>query len=174
MMGVVSLRGRCRISLAVSNPSIPGMLTSSRMTAKSSRKRQRKASVPERARTRFWRKSESRTSWARSLSGRSSTIRILTFSSATSVGWNSLVMSTMHPAPQEREETFRIHGLGNVIACARFNTFLAIALHRLGGQSDDRKGGKAIHRANGTHGLVTIHLRQHDIHEHEINPLIAL
>ena len=48
MIGVVSERGRCRISAAVSKPSIPGMFTSSRMTAKSCLSRQRNASLPER------------------------------------------------------------------------------------------------------------------------------
>ena len=54
MIGVRSQRGCWWISVAVSNPSIPGMLTSSRMTAKSSFKRRWSASTPECARTRSW------------------------------------------------------------------------------------------------------------------------
>jgi hypothetical protein len=38
MIGVVSERWRCRMSAAVSKPSITGMFTSSRITAKSGRR----------------------------------------------------------------------------------------------------------------------------------------
>ena len=49
MIGVCAERWRSRISAAVSKPSMPGMLTSSRMTAKSCSRSWRSASRPERA-----------------------------------------------------------------------------------------------------------------------------
>jgi hypothetical protein len=51
MIGVISDWCRCRISAAVSNPSMTGMHTSRRMTAKSWARRQRRAAVPDSAST---------------------------------------------------------------------------------------------------------------------------
>jgi hypothetical protein len=51
MIGVSSHCWRRRISAAVSKPSISGIWTSSRMTAKSWTVRQRRAAVPESAST---------------------------------------------------------------------------------------------------------------------------
>ena len=48
MIGVCADLRRARISAAVSKPSMPGMLTSSRMTANSCSSSQRSASSPER------------------------------------------------------------------------------------------------------------------------------
>ena len=48
MIGIVLVRSRCLISSAVSNPSMPGICTSSRITAKSLVSRRRSASSPER------------------------------------------------------------------------------------------------------------------------------
>ena len=52
MIGVCCERSRSRISAAVSKPSMPGIWTSIRMTAKSSSRMRSSASSPERARTR--------------------------------------------------------------------------------------------------------------------------
>ena len=51
MIGVISDCRRWRISAAVSNPSMIGMRTSSRMTAKSWAMTQRSAATPESAST---------------------------------------------------------------------------------------------------------------------------
>ena len=51
MMGVSSERGRCRISCAVSKPSMIGMRTSSSTTANSDRNSWRRASAPDEAST---------------------------------------------------------------------------------------------------------------------------
>jgi hypothetical protein len=51
MIGVCSELLRCRMSRAVSKPSIPGMLTSSRINANSRFRRDLSASSPEFART---------------------------------------------------------------------------------------------------------------------------
>src|ERR1044071_5267784 len=81
MIGVCWERGRERISSAVSKPSIIGMFTSRRMTAKSCCSSARRASRPEYARTIFCPRSPRIASRASSLSGRSSTRRMLTRSS---------------------------------------------------------------------------------------------
>src|ERR1700704_3084530 len=176
MIGVVSERRRCRMRAAVSKPSIPGMFTSSRMTAKSCLSRQRSASFPDAARTRFWFSSDNTVSCASSLSGRSSTIRMLTFSSAGSVVAleSAGIGLTMKPVAQERQETLGVHRLRDVIAGAGVDAFLAIALHRFRGQRDDRQLLEAIHRANGADGFVAIHLWQHDVHQHQIGLRLAL
>ena len=54
MMGMWAERLRPRIIAAVSSPSIPGMLTSRRMTAKSFLSTSRNASSPDFTMTRFW------------------------------------------------------------------------------------------------------------------------
>ena len=51
MIGVISDCRRCRMRAAVSNPSMIGMRTSSRMTAKSWAMTQRNAASPESAST---------------------------------------------------------------------------------------------------------------------------
>jgi hypothetical protein len=53
MIGVSRERSRLRISRAVSKPSMPGMRTSSRITAKSFFSARRSASSPEAAVSRF-------------------------------------------------------------------------------------------------------------------------
>ena len=81
MIGVCAVWRRLRIIAAVSKPSMPGMFTSSRMTAKSRSSRTRSASRPERAVITFWPKPSRMVSYTRSFSGRSSTTRMSTFSS---------------------------------------------------------------------------------------------
>ena len=63
---------------------MPGMFTSSRITAKSWRRIAFSASLPEPALMSFWPRSDRTASSARSLSGRSSTSRMLTLSSTSS------------------------------------------------------------------------------------------
>ena len=54
MIGVWAVWRRLRIIEAVSNPSMSGMWTSSRMSANSRSSKKRSASRPERAVTMFW------------------------------------------------------------------------------------------------------------------------
>ena len=77
MIGVCAERLYLRIRLAVSKPSMSGMLTSSRITANSRCSTSRKASVPERTKIRFWSSSSSTVRKTSSFSGRSSTTRML-------------------------------------------------------------------------------------------------
>ncbi len=48
----------------------------------------------------------------------------------------------MQPHPQRGQELFGIDRLGEIIRRAGLQAFLAIALHRLGGQGDDRQAAK--------------------------------
>src|SRR5947209_4356369 len=77
MIGVRRERSRLRIRRAVSKPSIPGMRTSSRITAKSFFSARRSASSPDCAIIRFWPSVESSSCSAKRLFGSSSTSRIL-------------------------------------------------------------------------------------------------
>src|SRR6187397_2911267 len=102
----------------------------------------------------FWFSSSRTTSSASSFSGLSSTSRILTLESSIAVG-AIRVSPCVHcrkgrhkcrpynlpiePHPQQRQKLLGIHRLGDVVARAGFDALLAVALHRLGGQRDDRK-----------------------------------
>src|SRR3954471_20105583 len=77
MIGVNRERSRLRMSRAVSKPSMPGMRTSSRITAKSFFSARRSASSPDWAIIRFWPSVESSSCSANRLFGSSSTSRIL-------------------------------------------------------------------------------------------------
>ncbi len=78
-------------------------------------------------------------------------------------------MAADHPDAQHREELFQIHRLGNVIGRARLDALGAVALHRLGGQSDDRKRAESGDLPDRPHGFVAVHLRHHDVHQHQID-----
>src|SRR5919198_4953786 len=76
MIGVSRERSRLLIMRAVSKPSMPGMRTSSRITAKSFFSARRSASSPDWAIIRFWPSVESSSCNANRLFGSSSTSRI--------------------------------------------------------------------------------------------------
>src|ERR1700730_17355629 len=81
MIGVCCERSRSRIKVAVSKPSMPGILTSIKIAAKSLSSRQRRHSNPERALTIFCPRFASVASSATKLLGWSSTSKTLTFGS---------------------------------------------------------------------------------------------
>src|SRR5262249_39667648 len=72
------------------------------------------------------------------------------------------------PDPQEREELLSVDGLGDVIRGPRFQAFLAVSLHGLGRQGNDRQGLKFAAGTDSAHGLVAVHLGHHNIHEHDV------
>src|SRR5438128_1867413 len=94
MIGVCCERSRSRIKAAVSKPSMPGILTSIKITAKSLSSRQRRHSNPERARTTFCPRLASVASSASKLFGWSSTSKMLTFCSTEGT---SLLNSSVKP-----------------------------------------------------------------------------
>src|SRR5436853_1658804 len=83
MIGVSRERSRLRIRRAVSKPSMPGMRTSSRITAKSFFSARRSASSPDCAIIRFWPRPESSSCSANRLFGSSSTSRIFACGAAS-------------------------------------------------------------------------------------------
>src|SRR5437763_6638747 len=87
MIGMWADRSRRLMISAVSSPSMPGICTSRRMTAKSPwSSRQRSASLPELALTSSWPNGSSNASRASRLAGWSSTMRILARSSSVTSG----------------------------------------------------------------------------------------
>src|SRR5579872_5906143 len=138
-MGVWRERGRLRISSAVSKPSISGIRTSRRMTAKSSLRRWRRASLPEFANTSSSPNTPRVASRETRFSGVSSTRRIFIFSSEAISGagcklWavtefpflsgNSETgrrqfVAANQPDAQHGEELVEVNRLGDVIGGAR-------------------------------------------------------
>src|SRR5215510_410157 len=143
MIGVCAERLYWRISFAVSRPSMSGMLTSSRITANSRCRLSVSASDPERTITRFCSSSSRIVRKTSSFSGRSSTIRMLVLS--------------MQPPSQDREEVPAVDRLRKVVPGPGGDALLAVALHGLGRDGDDRQlaalrqlldlldGGDAVH-----------------------------
>src|SRR5215471_14074830 len=151
MIGVFSKRGCWWISAAVSNPSMSGIETSSRITANSSSIRSRSASIPELALTMFWPRSSRIASYERRREGWSSTRRLLTRSLIGSPS------SSVQPHAQEGEELLGVHGLRDVVGRARLEALVAVALHRLRGERDDRQEAEARVLADPAHRLVAVH-----------------
>ena len=131
---------------------MPGMLTSSRISAKSRSSTWRSASSPRTPCTRFWSSSSSIVRKTSSLSGRSSTIRMLaSIGSLCGAGrprnhscdavW-SVQVSVDHRDSQprrHRQHQLGVDRLGQVVPRAGLDALLAVALHRLGRHRDDRQ-----------------------------------
>src|SRR5215467_6010970 len=155
MIGTCAERARLRISDAVSSPSIPGMLTSRRITAKSCSRTDLSACCPDSAMKILGPRS-SRIVWYTSrLSERSSTMRISTCDSSTGqteaspsggaglcdIGAKpsrSPRATLPQPRPQHTDHQLGVDRLGKVIPRASFHALLPVALHRLGRDGDDR------------------------------------
>src|SRR6476646_374498 len=74
--------------------------------------------------------------------------------------------SSMKPAPHGGKQLLGMHWLGEIFGSPRLKTSLPIPLHCLRRQSDDgetAEGGLCPDRADG---LITVHLRHHDVHKH--------
>src|SRR6266540_3371126 len=194
MIGVSSDRGRCRISCAVSNPSMIGIRTSRRMTANSLRSRCRSASAPEEASTRFSSSGARIVRRAKRLVASSSTRRMLTLLLAggvLAISFAALVRVTMaprrrdaalplssasprHPRLEHGQEVRDVDGFGDVIGCSRFDAFLAVSPHCLGGQRDDRPPGKGVELTHLGHRHVAVHLRHHHVNQGDVEvPVLA-
>ena len=77
--------------------------------------------------------------------------------------------SAMEPDPQQRDQAPDVEGLRDVVRRAGRDALLAVALHRLGGQGDDRQRGVARVGADAPHRLVAVHLRHHHVHQDEVD-----
>ena len=180
MIGVWAERRCLRISAAVSKPSMSGMLTSSRITANSRFRISRSAAAPDCTGTRFW-PSSSSTVWnTSSFSGRSSTIRMLAFSSRARLqrrrrrSRRRSCALLAQPAPQHDQQVRRFNRLGQVVPGAGLDAFLAVALHGLGRHRDQRQVLAARQLAQLAHGLHAVHLRHHDVHQHHVDVRVVL
>src|SRR5690606_5956822 len=161
------------------------MLTSRSTTANSRWSSSRSASAPELTMTRFCPSSSSTTWNASSLSGRSSTTRMLTLSSmpingvrSTFPGLEAMEIctcpgfrdkrSSVQPSPEHGEQVHDVDRLGEVVPGAGFDALLAVALHRLGGDGDDGQVLALGEPADLLHGLDAVHLGHHDVHQHDV------
>src|SRR6267142_971137 len=122
---------------AVSKPSMSGMRTSIRITEKSWRSSQRNASCPDAAVTVLRPGPESKASMARSVLESSSTISMLAVGSVFIID-TAYSLLAKQPDAQQAEPFVGIDGFGDIIRSAGVETFLAIAFHRFGRQSEDR------------------------------------
>ena len=150
-------RSRDLITFAVSNPFIPGICTSSRMTANSRRRTSRSASSPDVARTRCRPSGSRMASSASRFSGRSSTSSMSTsgdlawrcarFPSLARRSWTHLVVAAARErcAPMRRR---RWPATRETAPCAR-----AGACARLG---TARSAARGIDRTLGGRGSCTI------------------
>src|SRR5678815_4054339 len=160
MIGVCAERLYCRISFAVSRPSMSGMLTSSRITANSRCRISFSASDPERTSTRFCPSSSRIVRKTSSFSGRSSTIRMLVLS--------------MQPPSQDGEQVLAIDRLRQIIPRARGDALLAVPLHGLRRHGDDRQLAAARQLLDLADGGDAVHLGHHDVHQDHVELGIAL
>ena len=74
-----------------------------------------------------------------------------------------------HPDPEQRQQKVEIDRLGDVVGSAGLEAFLAIALHRLGGDRDQRNVGDRRPAAYLAHRLVAVHLRHHDVDQRHVD-----
>src|SRR5262245_3517738 len=175
-----------RISAAVSNPSMSGMLTSSRMTANSRRRSSANAAEPERTMTRFCPRSSSIDWNTSSFSGRSSTMRIFALSprsagfTVSAIGIPPVRSSffgarlSIQPAAQHGEQMHAVDGLGQIVPRACLYASHPVALHRLRGNRNDRQILAALQLADLLRRRDAVHLRHHDVHQHDVDAGIVL
>src|SRR5205807_1451661 len=81
---------------------------------------------------------------------------------------------TVQPRPYQGQQLLGVHRLGDVVRSPRLEALLAVALHGLGGEGDDRQQPELMLAADAAHGLVAVHFRHHDIHQHQRQILGAL
>src|SRR5580700_8709044 len=67
-----------------------------------------------------------------------------------------------------------LHRLGEVVGGPRLDALLPVALHRLGGERDDRQVDELRHLPDGPHRRVPVKFRHHHIHQHQRDVLVAL
>src|SRR5262245_63233318 len=173
MSGVYRERSRWRIRVAVSNPSMSGMRTSSKISAKSRRKRQRRASAPDLAVTISRPGPASSASMAMSDFTSSSTMRMLAMESLLMSRSGAFLLAE-EPDAQQRKQLIGVHRLGNIIRCAGFETFLAVAFHGFCRQGEYRQEPVQAVTPDFADGFIAVHLRHHDVHQHSIDDFLLV
>ena len=59
-------------------------------------------------------------------------------------------------------------GLGHVVVGPGVEAALALARHHLAGDGDDGEVLEPVDGTDGADGLVAVHDRHHDVHEHDV------
>jgi hypothetical protein len=80
----------------------------------------------------------------------------------------------MQPHPHQRQQLGHIDRLGDVVRGAGVDALVAIAFHRLGGERDDGQRMEGGDLADRAHGVVAVHLRHHDVHQHDVDAGVGL
>src|SRR3954470_16643609 len=171
MIGVWRQRLSWRMSEAVSKPSMSGMRTSSRMTAKSFLRTCRSASLPERAGMTLRSGADSRCCSAIRLCSSSSTTRMLTLEVRTD---RRSAQGTGERGAQEQRQLLDVHGLRDVVVRARLQAALSVLLHRLRGHGDDRHLAQRLEAADDAYRVVAVQVRHHDVHQDHVDAGLAL
>src|SRR6202030_3560479 len=164
MIAVLWNRGCSRIMVASSKPSRSGMHTSIRISATSFFSRHSNASRAELALSKFSPNPASTTSWLSSCAWVSSTNRIFTLSDEL-MFWRPPVTLAMQPHPQSGHQLLDVDRFRQVVGSSRVEAFLAISLHGLRRQRQNRQAAMAGIGTNGLDGFVAIHAGHHDIHQ---------
>ena len=73
------------------------------------------------------------------------------------------------PHPQQRQQQVDVDRLGDVVRRAGVEAFLPVALHRLGGDRDQRDVRQLRARADPLHRLVAVHLGHHDVDQRDVD-----
>src|SRR5882724_9857669 len=120
------------MSCANSKPPMPGILMSSTMAATWCSSKRRSAPSASCERRRRYPGLERITSSASRLRASSSTRRMSMID----------VILTIGPYAEQREQLVGVDRFGDVVGGAGLQTFLAVALHRLGGEGQDGKRAK--------------------------------
>src|SRR2546422_4693606 len=177
MIGTCADRLRPRISAAVSRPSSPGMLTSSRITAKSCCSTRFNACSPEAATTRFWPRSSRIARNTTCLSGLSSTMRMSARSFTMClvkcrIGESNGAFrsaSASEPRPQHADQELGVDRLGEVIPGACFHALFAVALHGLRRDGNDGELLARADLANLADRIDAVDLGHHDVHQDDVD-----
>ena len=148
MIGVCRVRSRCRIRSAVSKPSMPGIWTSIRISAKSSleqpAQRLDAGAGPDEVLAQLaQRRLEDEEVAGRVVDHEDVDLRLGRHGRSPGLvaGDGSRCGSprAVEPDAEERPELLALHRLGDVVGCAGVEALPAIVLHGLGRQGDDRQ-----------------------------------
>src|ERR1700676_5453081 len=77
--------------------------------------------------------------------------------------------TSRNPHAHYGEKLFEVDGFGDVIRRASLQTFVAVALHGLGGESDDGQVLESGNLADGLRRLIPIHFGHHDVHKDDVD-----
>ena len=78
---------------------------------------------------------------------------------------------TKQPRPQDRQHLVRVHGFGEVVPGAGLERLLAVSLHRLGRDRDDRERPELLDLPDLPHRVVAVHAGHHDVHQDHVDAL---